>query len=242
MAELVPRTLEYVEEGGGDSTDVDLGAEDPSDPTTVTSLAAAVVSIRGAHSKDVLLAYRSLNHLRMAHSSAQGCYEDLCAAMDVQPDKTFLQCCLANDTLCETGLAAAALDTETTEAATTLDMHRSYVAVRSFLPIVCSLRMCFALQCINFAGCRLDATQIVLLCDALSPSYVGSLKMIDVSRNPFGSVGVQALLQLALKHHSVVNIVVDGVETVPALHRRLVSALRRNAVGHVAKHPIGSDL
>ena len=69
---------------------------------------------------------------------------------------------------------------------------------------------------------------IVVLCHALSPHFISNLKMVDVSKNPFGSIGAEALLHLAQKHPNLINIVVDDVEIVPAVHRKLIDALVRN--------------
>ncbi|KEG15328.1 hypothetical protein DQ04_00111280 [Trypanosoma grayi] len=107
-----------------------------------------------------------------------------------------------------------------------LDLHRSYLSQRAFLPILFTLPLCPWLEHINLREERLTTTLIQLLCEALQD--LPCLTTIDVSGNPFGSFGVQALLRLVQRNRSIVDCRVDGVQCVGAFLRRLHMACERN--------------
>lgn len=107
-----------------------------------------------------------------------------------------------------------------------LDLHRAYLGQRAILPILLTLPLCPWLEHINLREERLTTTLVQLLCEALRP--LPRVRTIDVSGNPFGSFGVQAILGLVLRKRSIVDCRLDGVQCVGSLLRRLYMACERN--------------
>nr|CCC89995.1 conserved hypothetical protein [Trypanosoma congolense IL3000] len=110
-----------------------------------------------------------------------------------------------------------------------LDLHNTYLGHRALLPILLTLSLCTWIEYINLQEERLTTTLIELLCEALAG--LPRISVIDVSGNPFGSFGVEALLKLVRRRESIVECHVNGVQCVGALSRRLQAACERNARG-----------
>ncbi|AAZ10720.1 uncharacterized protein TEOVI_000471000 [Trypanosoma equiperdum] len=108
-----------------------------------------------------------------------------------------------------------------------LDLHKSYLSQRALLPVLLTLPLCTWLERINLREERLTTTLIHLLCEALC--RLPRIKVIDVSGNPFGSFGVDALLKLVKCNQRIVDCRMDGVQCVGSLRRRLADACERNA-------------
>ncbi|EKG05165.1 hypothetical protein TCSYLVIO_003770 [Trypanosoma cruzi] len=109
---------------------------------------------------------------------------------------------------------------------TRLDLHRAYLSQRAILPILLTLPFCPWLEHINLREERLTTTLVELLCESLR--NLPCIRTIDVSMNPFGSFGVQALLRLVLRKRSIVDCYVGDAQSVGSLLRRLQMACERN--------------
>lgn len=112
------------------------------------------------------------------------------------------------------------------------DFHRAYLSQRAILPVLLTLPLCPWLEHINLRENRLTTTLVQLLCQALRD--LPRVKIIDVSENPFGSFGMQAILNLVLRKSTVVDCRVDGIQCVGSLLRRLHNACELNKQKAVA--------
>ncbi|RNF03921.1 hypothetical protein TraAM80_05447 [Trypanosoma rangeli] len=164
---------------------------------------------------DIVEISRRCNFLRMALANAEDAFKTnptlkymyLCEVSEERPNPTFL--CFSKGTY-----------------GSRLDLHRDYLSQRAILPIILTLPLCPWLKHINLREERLTTTLIEILCESLK--NLPRIRTIDVSGNPFGSFGLQALLKLVLWRRSIVDCYVGSTQGVGSLLRRLQMACGRN--------------
>lgn len=147
---------------------------------------------------DLARSYIALRDLALNESSGpSSAYSAVCRELGIRPVKNF----------------TSALE----QHSTTLDFARDYVSVQHVLAIAATLPLCTWVTFVDFSSSRLDAPLLMIVCDALSS--MSSLKRVDFSRNPFGSLGASCALEL--KRRCNAEVIVDNVEIIPAIRKRL---------------------
>ena len=109
---------------------------------------------------------------------------------------------------------------------TSLDLSKSFVGRVGILPIFGVLSLLNNLKEINLSHSQLESPIITILAKILSRHP--SLESVDVSYNPFSSLGVQALLEAAVFNSNLSVITLTGVDAVSSLVRRLNERLQLN--------------
>lgn len=199
----------------------------------------------GRPARDVLVAFRVLQ--RYAVPDAAACYAGMCAVLETAPVAAVLACCHANaalaaaaarsvDTAAVAGVElrgsdveAACADDERRRVAVSLDLTPCYLGIRGVLAVLVTLPTLHALETLIWRQSLLDSNAVVLLAQVATAARMPALRRIDVSHNPFGSVGAQSLVELAaVRNPNLVGVGVDGVEMLAGLHRRLADVLVRN--------------
>jgi hypothetical protein len=109
-----------------------------------------------------------------------------------------------------------------------VDLAHAYIGLRGVIALLAALPQLTQVHYINLSYCRLDSTQVVLLCRACRPAALPLLDTLVLSHNPFGSLAGEALVELCVAHPNIVNVHVDGVELIAPVHRRLMDRLALN--------------
>lgn len=107
-----------------------------------------------------------------------------------------------------------------------LDFLPTYVGKLMWLPIFVTLSDCVLLHSLSLSSQQLDSDLILLLAHSLPPLV--QLACLDVSGNPIGCTGLQALIRLVKSSPSLTQCNVHGAASIAPLTRRLEAALARN--------------
>ncbi|CAG9582225.1 conserved hypothetical protein [Leishmania major strain Friedlin] len=107
-----------------------------------------------------------------------------------------------------------------------LDFLPTYVGKLAWLPIFVTLSDCVLLHSLSLSSQQLDSDLVLLLAHSLPPLV--QLASLDVSGNPIGCTGVQALIRLVKSSPSLTQCNIHGAASIAPLTRRLEAALARN--------------
>lgn len=108
-----------------------------------------------------------------------------------------------------------------------LDFSSTYVGKAvAWLPIFVTLSDCVLLHQLSVSGQQLSSDLAVLLARSLTPLV--QLAHLDVSGNPIGCAGVQALIRLVKASPTLVECDIHGATSIALLSRQLEAALARN--------------
>ncbi|KAG5493320.1 hypothetical protein GH5_02063 [Leishmania sp. Ghana 2012 LV757] len=107
-----------------------------------------------------------------------------------------------------------------------LDFLPTYVGKFMWLPIFVTLSDCVLLHSLSLSRQQLDSDLVLLLARSLTPLV--QLSCLNVSGNPIGCAGVQALIRLVKSSPTLLQCNVHGAASIAPLTRRLEAALARN--------------
>ncbi|KAG5494078.1 hypothetical protein JKF63_01912 [Porcisia hertigi] len=107
-----------------------------------------------------------------------------------------------------------------------LDFSPTYVGKRAWLPIFVTLSNCVLLHSLSLSNQQLDSELVLLLTSSLPPLV--QLSCLDLSGNPIGCTGVQALIRLVRTFPALVYCNIHGSASIAPLTRRLETALAHN--------------
>ncbi|KAG5468394.1 hypothetical protein LSCM1_02374 [Leishmania martiniquensis] len=107
-----------------------------------------------------------------------------------------------------------------------LDFLPTYVGKLMWLPIFVTLSDCVLLQSLSLSRQKLDSDLVLLLAQSLPPLV--QLACLDVSGNPIGCTGVQALIQLVKSSPTLLQCTIHGAASIAPLTRQLEAALAHN--------------
>jgi hypothetical protein len=195
-------------------------------PPSVSPTEGAVVgwgptleSLYGDDTKDVLLVYQMLRTTLQGagfHDLPLAHYTTACVTLNTKPNKKLV----------------AVLDGGASSGYHMLDLSTEYFGVRGFLAFIVTIpRLPKTITNINLQTLRLDSTLVVLLAHTLKEvGAANSIESLDLSHNTFGSLGAQALVEMAEHCANIIQLKVDGVEMVAPVHRKLAAVVSRNRV------------
>ncbi|GET92414.1 hypothetical protein, conserved [Leishmania tarentolae] len=115
---------------------------------------------------------------------------------------------------------------EVVEKVRHLDFLPTYVGKLMWLPVFVTLSDCVLLHSLSLSNQQLDSDLVLLLAHSLQPLV--QLACLDVSGNPFGCDGVQALIRLVKFCPSLTQCNIHGAASIAPLTRRLEAALACN--------------
>ena len=192
--------------------------------------AATLENLYGNDAKDAMIVYRVLLSCVTEHRTAalqRGQLRDEMAAIE------YTAACQAVGVKANKRIAEACA-----KHSKEIDVSSEYIGVRGYLAFFVVLPSLPYLETLKMPRSRMDTTLVVLLSHSCGygrrmgkdlPSLVpSSLARLDLSNNPFGSVGAQALAELVGKRSSLVEITLEGVEMIAAVHTKLQKSLSRN--------------
>ncbi|AIN97814.1 hypothetical protein LPMP_203190 [Leishmania panamensis] len=107
-----------------------------------------------------------------------------------------------------------------------LDFLSTYVGKFMWIPIFVTLSDCVLLHSLSLSCQQLDSDLVLLLTQSLSPLV--QLASLDVSGNPIGCIGVQALIRLVQSSPTLTQCNIYGAASIVPLTRRLDAVLARN--------------
>jgi hypothetical protein len=105
------------------------------------------------------------------------------------------------------------------DEAPSLHLGHCYLSRLHVLALAASVHHRTWTTSVVFGPQSLDSSALSILCRGLSA--LPHLTSLDVAQNPIGSLGVMGLVRLARQCPSLKSINIDGVEVVPAVHRKL---------------------
>lgn len=111
-----------------------------------------------------------------------------------------------------------------------LAFQREYMCPMVLLPILATLPECAgSLRSLDLSNCNLTSAAVQLLCCKALATGRLCLQSIDISRNQgCGTVAVEALLQLVLRHASICKCDIHGIHSIGPINRRLDDAVQQN--------------
>lgn len=142
-------------------------------------------------------------------TSAESCYNSLVELMNIR----------GNDHLHRALISSTS----------SLDFSGAYLSKYDWIVLAFALPLRREPVCsIVFGAQQIDSH--LLMCLTSEFRHLQGLRELNLSKNPIGSLGVQSLLRLARSNSSLVTVVLDEVEVVSSLFRKLERYLLQNSL------------
>jgi hypothetical protein len=169
---------------------------------------AAIIHVHGQEASDLDALFKRMCEAVEEYEgqSAASIYASLCALLSIPADPTFMQHCVSNGT--------------------ELDLSRSYLGLAGFVCACSVLPLCTNTRTISLQKSRISTPLVRILC--IAAGKLRQLVCVDLSSNPFGSMGAQSLISLAYKNPSLVEVSIDYCQIVATFRKKLSQALLWN--------------
>ena len=100
-----------------------------------------------------------------------------------------------------------------------LCLSRCYISKLHVLALAVTLPLRIWTTSIVVGAQRIESTGLQILLASIA--CLPLLSSVDISCNPIGSVGIMALVRLALQCPSLRSVNIDGIEVIPSVRRKL---------------------
>lgn len=111
-----------------------------------------------------------------------------------------------------------------------VDLRNIHLSRLSIVFLAAALRLFPSVVSLTVGSQHLNSPLLLILLDGMEQSKIRS---IDLSNNPIGSLGVQAVYQLVVRKPQFRSVKLDGVECVPSLFRKLQRVLDEREIKRV---------